>query len=98
MKPGHTILQTLGSINPLLFLIWVSLIVKIRQKIYKMPLNFAPCGPPYDPADRRVARGRFELESPVVEASMQSVIWNLSSMDAENENDNNDQEAEKRQW
>ena len=30
--------------------------------------NFAPCGPPYDPSDRCVARGGFDLESPALDA------------------------------
>ena len=39
MKPEQPILWSFGSINPLLFLLWVTLIlVKILQKIYKMPL------------------------------------------------------------
>ena len=39
MKPEQPILWSFGSIDPLLFLLWVTLIlVKILQKIYKMPL------------------------------------------------------------
>ena len=38
VKPEYTILWSFGSINPLLFLIRWSLIVKILQKIYKSPL------------------------------------------------------------
>ena len=30
-------------------------------------INFAPCGPPYDPSDRCVARSGFELESPGID-------------------------------
>ena len=30
-------------------------------------LNFAPCGPSYDLADRCAARGGFELESPAID-------------------------------
>ena len=41
------------------------------KKVYKTPLIFAPCDPPYDPADRCAARGRFKLESPD--------IWYLSA-------------------
>ena len=29
-------------------------------------LNFAPCGPPNDLADRRAASGGFKLESPAL--------------------------------
>ena len=38
MKPDYSILRSFGSINPLLLLIWWSLIDKILQKIYKTPL------------------------------------------------------------
>ena len=30
------------------------------------PLIWAPCGPPYDQADKCAARGGFELESPAI--------------------------------
>ena len=33
------------------------------KNLYNSP-NFAPCGLPYDPTDRCVARGWFKLESP----------------------------------
>ena len=42
-------------------LLWWSLTVWILQKT---PLILAPCGPPYNPADRCAAHGGFELEIP----------------------------------
>ena len=58
MKPKYTILWSFSSIIPLLLLIWwrfkVSRMVKILQKIYKLPY-FCFCLP-YEPTDRCAAR------------------------------------------
>ena len=39
---------------------------KSSEKLYNS-LNFAPCDPPYDPADRCTARSGYKLESPNLE-------------------------------
>ena len=43
-------------------------------------LNFAPYGPPYDPADRCAARGGFELENPDVHNSANNIVVNCVPM------------------
>ena len=63
IKPEYTMLQYCASFIALLWLIWLSLIVKILQTIFKTPLLFDPCGPPNDPADRCAARSWFKWKA-----------------------------------
>ena len=55
VKPVYTMLQSFASVNALL-LKWWSLMSKFFRKSTELPY-FAPCGLPYDLADRCVACG-----------------------------------------